>query len=139
MRRAAHGTVIPNGKNPPKIRSSPQVISRVFPYMFLQFYMVTSVSGCLCFTFNFFYFQIVAVKSMNYQFHEFFKNLIFGRLLQFGPTVLGRVVGSVDTFVRTLEKKITENSFLWGFHICLWWRWGRAACFLVISFHFFIP
>jgi len=70
-----------------------------------------------------------------------FKNLIFGRLLQFGPTVLGRVVGSVGTFVRTLEKKITGNSFLWGFHICLWWRWwwGRAACFLVISFHFFIP
>ena len=108
------------------------------PYKFLQFY-ITSVSRCLCFTFKIC--QIGTGTSMIRQFHEFFKNFIFDRLLQFGPTVLDRVVGSVGTFVRTLEKKITGNSFLWGFHICLWWRWwwGRAACFLVVSFHFFIP
>jgi len=133
MRRAARGTVVPNGENPPKI-SSPKVISRVFPYTFLQIY-ITSVSGCLRFTFKIC--QIVAGSSMIRQFHEFLKSH-FWQAFAIWPNFAWPGGGHVRLNTR---KKITGNYFLWGFHIFLWWRWWwrRAACFLVISFHFFIP
>ena len=51
--------------------SSPKVISRVFPWKFLQIH-ITSVSGCLRFTFKIC--QTVAGTSMISQFHEFFES-----------------------------------------------------------------
>ena len=55
-------------QNSPKI-SSPNVISLVFPCKLLQIH-ITSVSGCLDFTFKIC--QIVAGTSMIRQFHDFF-------------------------------------------------------------------
>ena len=51
--------------------SSPKVISRVFPWKFLQIH-ITSVSGCLRFTFKIC--QTVAGTSMIRRFHEFFES-----------------------------------------------------------------
>ena len=63
--------------------SSPKVISRVFPWKFLQIH-ITSVSGCLRFTFKIC--QTVAGTSTISQFHEFL-NLVFGGFLQYDPSV----------------------------------------------------
>ena len=51
--------------------SSPKVISRVFPCKILHIH-ITSVSGCLSFTFK--KFQTVEGTSMIRQFHNFFKS-----------------------------------------------------------------
>ena len=51
--------------------SSFMVISRVFLWKFLKIH-ITSVSGCLCFTFKIC--QIVAGTSMIRRFHEFFES-----------------------------------------------------------------
>jgi len=65
----------------------------------------------------------------------------FGQAFAIWPNCARPGGGQCGHVRSNTRKKITGNSFLWGFHICLWWRWwwGRAACFLVISFHFFIP
>jgi len=106
MRRAARGTVVPNGENPPKI-SSPKVISRVFPYTFLQIY-ITSVSGCLRFTFKIC--QIVAGSSMIRQFHGFLKSH-FWQAFAIWPNFAWPGGGHVRLNTR---KKITGNYFFMG-------------------------
>ena len=63
--------------------SSPKVISRVFPWKFLQIH-ITSISGCLHFRFKIC--QTVARTSAISQFHEFL-NLVFGGFLQYHPIV----------------------------------------------------
>ena len=63
------------------------MISRVFTCKFMQIY-ITSVSGCLCFTFKIC--QIIAGTSMIRQFHEFFE-FLFGGFFQFGPIVAAKV------------------------------------------------
>ena len=59
--------------------SSAKVISRIFPWKFLQIH-ITSVSGCLYFKFKIC--QTVAGTSMSRRFHEFL-NLVFGGFLRF--------------------------------------------------------
>ena len=68
------------------------MISRVFPWKFLQIH-ITSVSDCLCFTVK--TCQIAAGTIMIRQFHDFF-NLVFGGFLTFVTTVCWCLVVTVE-------------------------------------------
>ena len=72
--------MVPNGEKPLE-KSSPKVISWVFPCKFLQIY-ITSVSGCLRFTFKIC--QNFAGTSTTSQFHNFFE-FYFWRVFAIQP------------------------------------------------------
>ena len=113
-------TVVPNVKKPPKI-SQPKVISRFFPWKFVQIH-ITSVFGCMHFTYKIC--QTVAGTSMIHRFHEFFESRFWRFFCNFAQLCSAKVGGDFSNGARAYL--LRSPSSLAGSVVLLWTKRARA-------------